>query len=229
MASLASKGSQRWLQLAVNRRQELLTEALRNSGALALGASVSWAAPLERHGYAEHRDEAALAGAGIEPARLKVPLRAFWPKGGPRWDAEGKSSDGAAIFVEAKSHISELNSNPTGARDPKAAALIRRSLQAARKHYARAATVEWGHPFYQYVNRLAHHYWLAKLNGRKSRLVFLYLLNDLEMSGPSSVQEWKAAIGVLHLALGLPGDIRRFGVFDAFLDVRTLRADAAVA
>ncbi len=226
MASLASKGSQRWLQLAVNRKQELLAEALRDSGALPKGASVSWAAPLECKRYAEHRDEAALAGAGVDLARLKVPLRAFWPKGGPRWDAEGESSDGAAIFLEAKSHVSELNSNPTGARDPKAAALIRKSLQQARKHYARAAAVEWGHPFYQYVNRLAHHYWLAKLNGRKSRLVFLYFLNDLEMGGPSSVQEWRAAINVLHLALGLPGNISRFGVFEAFLDVRQLQAGA---
>ena len=99
-------------------------------------------------------------------------------------------------------------------------------MQQARKHYARAAAVEWGHPFYQYVNRLAHHYWLAKLNGRKSRLVFLYFLNDLEMGGPSSVQEWRAAINVLHLALGLPGNISRFGVFEAFLDVRQLQAGA---
>ncbi len=226
MASLAPKGSQRWLQTAVNREQKLLAEALRNSGALAKGASITWAAPLECHGYAEHRDEAALAGAGIEPARLKVPLCAFWPKGGPRWDAEGKYSDGAAVFVEAKSHVSELNSNPTGARDPKAAALIRESLQQARKHYARAASIDWGHPFYQYVNRLAHHYWLTKLNGQKSRLVFLYFLNDHDMGGPSSVQEWRAAIEVLHLALGLPSDMSRFGVFDAFLDVRPLQAGA---
>jgi hypothetical protein len=86
------------------------------------------------------------------------------------------------------------------------------------KFYTRRATATWSNLFYQYGNRLAHHYFLSKLNGIPSTLVFLYFVNADDMLGPMSEEEWSGAVRLIHAALGLPKDLKCYGVFDAFLD-----------
>jgi hypothetical protein len=48
----------------------------------------------------------ALGKAGIKALPVR-PLVNFWPARGPVWDAIGTTSDGKAVFVEAKAHIPE--------------------------------------------------------------------------------------------------------------------------
>ena len=220
MRGFASAGSQRWLQVAVNRKPQLLLSALRRSGAVGPRGSVTWRSPLEVDGFREYRDRGALAKAGI--ANLKRPLEDFWPARGPVWDALGVTSDGQALFIEAKAHIPETASPATRAsaasRD-----LIDRSLGEARRFYAPGATAIWSNLFYQYANRLAHQYFLSRVNGVTSVLVFLYFLNADDMLGPMSEEKWRGAVRLIHAVLGVPRDLKSQGVFDAFLDARLLQ------
>lgn len=217
--SFAAAGSQRWLQIAINRKPELLLGALRRSGAISPRAGVKWQSPLEPE-FREYRDKSALEKAGV--VDLKKPLKDFWPARGPVWDALGITSDGYPLFLEAKAHIPEAAS-PASRASPTSFQLIERSLHEARSFYAPKATAAWSKLFYQYANRLAHQYFLRELNAVPSSLVFLYFVNADDMLGPMSEEEWHGAVRLIHAVLGLPKDLKRYGVFDAFLDARLLQ------
>jgi len=220
MNRFASAGSQRWLQIAINRKPELLLSALRRSGAVGPRNSVVWQSPIEADEFREYRDQKALAKAGI--TGLKEPLDHFWPARGPVWDALGITSEGHPLFMEGKAHIPETASPPTKASVP-SRQLIDRSLGEARRFYAPKAIATWSNLFYQYTNRLAYQYFLRERNGIPSMLVFLYFLNADDMLGPASEEEWHGAVRLIHSVLGLPKDLRSYEVFDAFLDTRLLQ------
>lgn len=110
----AGAGSQRWLQVAVNRKPELLDLALHRAGAIGRRDTVTWRCPLESDGFREGRDGEALRMLGYA-TMPKAPLSGFWPKRGPVWDALGISAAGVRILVEAKAHIAEAASPPTKA------------------------------------------------------------------------------------------------------------------
>jgi len=220
--SFASAGSQKWLQVAVNRKPQLLLSALQRSGAIGPRVSVTWHSPLEAEDFREYRDWEALKKAGIEKATLKKPLEEFWPPRGPVWDALGITSEGHPLFIEAKAHIPEAASPATRASGA-SLDLINDSLDEARRFYAPRATATWNNLFYQYANRLAYQYFLRHVNNVPSALVFLYFLNADDMLGPMSEEEWHGAVRLIHAVLGVPKDVRRFGVFDAFLDARLLQ------
>jgi hypothetical protein len=218
MVEFARAGSQRWLQVAIDRRPALLVAALRRSGALAKSAEVEWRSPLREEDFKEYRDSKALARANV--SALRRGLTSFWPARGPVWDAIGVTAAGA-IFVEAKAHIPEAASPPSRA-SAASLQLITGSLSEARRWYASKATAAWDGLFYQYANRLAHHYFLRKVNGVAAVLVFLYFLNDRDMDGPTTEAEWRGASRLIRAALGLPAHLDEFGVHDAYLDVRNL-------
>jgi hypothetical protein len=220
MAEFASRGSQKWLQIAVNRKPELLLGALQRSGAMAQGTSVTWKSPLVGDSFQEYRDSVALEKAGIK--ELKIPLKSFWPPRGPVWDAIGITSVGHAIFIEAKAHIPEAASPATKA-SPISRKLIEQSLTEARHYYAPKASADWDIHFYQYANRLAYQYFLRAMNGTNCTLVFLYFLNDDDMGGPTCEEEWQGASHLIHAVLGVPKDLTRHGVFSVFLDTRLLK------
>jgi len=216
----ARAGSQRWLQIAVNRKPQLLLGALRRSGAIGSRVSVRWGSPLEADGFREYRDRSAWEKVGI--TSLTKPLEEFWPARGPVWDALGITSNGQPILVEAKAHIPEAAS-PAAKAGPASRVLIERSLAEARRFYAPRATANWSGIFYQYGNRLAHQYFLRRLNGIPSILTFLYFVNADDMLGPMSEEEWKGAARLIHAALGIPMNLSANGVFEAFLDTRLLQ------
>jgi hypothetical protein len=220
--TIASAGSQKWIQTAVNRKLPLLLGALQRCGAVGARTTVTWASPLEQDDYCEYKDSAALDKIGVKGAALKVPLADFWPARGPVWDALGVASDGRPILVEAKAHIPEAASPASKASSKKSIDLIAKSLETARKFYSPRAKAKWNDLFYQYANRLAHQFFLKKLNGIPSVLVFVYFLNADDVLGPMSEEEWKGAIRLIHAVLGLPKDLSQFGVYDAFLDARLL-------
>src|SRR5262245_37445643 len=100
----AAKGSQRWLQMAVNQQPELLNEPFRQSGGWEASAQVEWLSPIERDGFCEYRDQACLRQLGLKPQKA---LADFWPARGPVWDGLARI-DRDVLLIEAKAHIPEM-------------------------------------------------------------------------------------------------------------------------
>jgi hypothetical protein len=222
----AKKGSQRWLQMAVNLRPEVLNAPLRSAMRLPAGAGIEWLSPLRHQKFVEYRDGATLDYCKV---LLKRPLHEFWPAGGPVWDGLAKTEGGDLLLVEAKAHIPEIVSGGTrasGARADK----IRESLTRARNYFARNAEVDWSATFYQYANRLAHLHFLREDNGVPAHLVFIYFLNAGDVNGPRDRAEWEGAIKVVECYLGIRRTRLQKYVHKLFIDVRDLAgADAELA
>jgi len=214
----AKKGSQKWLQKLVNDKPEILNSRIWSSLNFSEEEHIMWLSPLKNDDYAEYRDQAFLTLLDVK--LCKVPLAQFWPKGGPQWDALGKSSSGKLLLVEAKSHIPELLSS-LQAKDEGAIEEIKKSLEETRDYLGASAKIDWSQCFYQYTNRLAHLYLLRK-NNLPAYLIYVYFLNDIEMKGPTSFGEWEGALGLLKSALGIGRHrLQRF-ITNVYVDVRTL-------
>jgi hypothetical protein len=119
--------------------------------------------------------------------------------------------------------LSPEAASPATRATPTSKALIEQSLARARRFYAPKAKAVWSGLFYQYANRLAHHYFVTRINGVPSILAFLYFVNADDMLGPMSEEEWHGAVRLIHAVLGVPADLKSRGVFDAFLDTRLLQ------
>lgn len=220
MSEFAKAGSQKWLQVAVERKPEVLLQVLRPALALASDVGIEWVSPRRLDGFKEYKDMGALRALGVDTLPHR-PLNDFWPQGGPRWDALGRTSDGQYLFVEAKANIPEAASPATRASRA-SFELIKRSLEEARKHYAPKAAADWSGTFYQYANRLAHHYFLRTVNQLPAHLVFLYFINADDVDGPKTELEWQGAIHLLHTVLGLGHTVRCPGVHEIIVDVNEI-------
>lgn len=176
---------------------------------------VDWLSPLRAEGYAEYFDQACLDKLGVN--LNKRPLTGFWPKNGPHWDALGKTTvSKKLLLVEAKSHISELISSVRAS--PASLQKIKENLNETRSFLNSKSATDWTAGFYQYVNRLAHLY-LFRQNDLQAYLVFVYFLNDVEMSGPATEGEWRAALDLLHAYLGFGRHKLRKFIVEVFIDV----------
>ena len=96
--------------------------------------------------------------------------------------------------------------------------LIQASLSETAQGLGAPGGQDWWKRFYQYANRLAHGYLLDQLNGIPTRLVFLYLVGDADVGGPTSCAAWQTKIAAVHAKLELP-TLPDF-VTDVFIDVR---------
>jgi len=214
---LAEKGSQKWLQKLINEKPRYLDSEIMKELKLPK-EEISWRSPLKEDDYAEYQDQAFLDRLGV---KLEfVSLSDFWPKGGPQWDALGRSSSGRLFLVEAKSHISELIST-LQAKDGNSKRKICKSLDDTRRYMNSSSKTDWSQGFYQYTNRLAHHYLLRK-NQLPAYLVFVYFINDDAMKGPATVHEWMGALKVVHSYLGIGRHKLRKFIADVFIDVTHL-------
>ena len=203
------KGSQRWLQWLVNDSPELFDQRI------GLGR-IDWRSPLRADDFAEYRDQDFLVRLSIDlPTR---PWASFWPRQGPQWDALGRAPSGEVILVEAKAHVNELYSRPMAASAESSRGRIKASLGETAQGLGVPSGHDWWKRFYQYANRLAHGYLLDRLNGIPARLVFLYLVGDADVGGPTSRAEWQSEIHTVHAELGL-ATLPVF-VTDVFIDVR---------
>jgi hypothetical protein len=221
MSEFAAAGSQRWLQVSIDKHRAIIDRAFQDALGLSLNDAIEWLSPLLADQFREYRDMEALRRLGVQSLSHRK-LNDFWPNRGPVWDALARTTSGELIFVEAKAHIAEAASPGTKA-SPTSLELIQRSLAEARRFYAPKATAEWSGTFYQYANRLAHHYLFRKLNKLPSHLVFLYFINASDVNGPSSELEWQGATQLLHAVIGLsPGKLLD-GVHEVFLDVNLLK------
>lgn len=106
------KGSQGDLQELIERRPQLLNSRIKNSLSLSEQLEIKWVSPIPPD-YLEYSDDDFLRILDFDPDRIR--LNEFWPNGGPHWDALGKGNDGSIFLVEAKAHISEMVSSPSGA------------------------------------------------------------------------------------------------------------------
>lgn len=221
MSVYAKAGSQRWLQIAIDQHHQIIDGAIQRTLGLSMADQIEWISPLRDDQFKEYRDMESLQRLGVR-SLPKRNLKDFWPQRGPVWDSLAKTTSGQLIFIEAKAHIAEMASQGTKAM-PMSLDLIQRSLAEARKFYAPKATADWSGTFYQYANRLAHHYLFKEINKLASHLVFLYFINAHDVNGPVSEWEWKGAIKLLHAAIGLkPGKLPE-GVHEVFIDVLSLK------
>src|SRR6266404_6326382 len=102
----ATRGSQKWLQVGVNRYPEIVNGALRASANMPTGTAIEWLSPVESEGYVEYRDQAFVKKLGLSLKHR--PLIDFWPPRGPVWDGLARTSTGEVLLVEAKAHILEM-------------------------------------------------------------------------------------------------------------------------
>jgi len=210
------KGSLKWLQRLVNYHPNLINQQLSQAIHLSSGDNICWLSPLTSDEYAEYRDASFTRKLGI--TLNKRSRESFWPERGPQWDALGKTDSGKVILLEAKSHLEEIVSPGTKASRASRGKIIA-SLEET-KAYLRAHTeINWAGTFYQYTNRLAHLYLLRILNRIDSYLVFVYFMNDHDMQGPKTKQEWQAGIKIMEAALGLKKNKLSPYIVEVFIDI----------
>ena len=212
----AVKGSQMWIQKLVNEKPDLLNSLIRTQLNLPDTDNITWHSPLAEDEYAEYQDQAFLDLLGIKLP--KVSLSDFWPSRGPVWDGLGRSETGKVFLVEAKSHISEVLSPRTGA-GVKSLRKIKKSLNETKTFLNSKSEHDWSSIFYQYTNRLAHLYLLRVLNEVPAYLVFVYFVNDKEMNGPKSIDEWNGALLLLTSYLGIGRHRLKQYIADIFIDI----------
>jgi len=182
---------------------------------------INWKSPLKADDYAEYRDEDFLKKLGILNNKMKYLLSIFWPKNGPQWDALGISED-EMILVEAKANIPEMVSPGTKA-EPGTRKRIENSLNELKKYLNISNSTDWTETFYQYVNRIAHLYYLIEKNKIKAHLLFIYFINDITVNGPKTKDEWLGAIKTMECYLGLAKKhkLRKY-IHDVFIDVKKI-------
>ena len=221
--NLALRGSQRWLQLAVNRCPDVIDGAIAKTVGLERDETIRWLSPLESDTFTEYRDNVFLERLGITPQHRR--LEDFWPKRGPKWDGLGRTSGGRYLVIEAKANIPEFDSNPSGATEV-SLRKIRKAFDETRAFLKVNSKTDWSSCFYQYANRLAHLYYLRELNKVDAALVFIYFVGDTTRPGvnPVSREGWQAAIDLAnhHLGIREHSPWIRDNVADVFIDVGDL-------
>jgi hypothetical protein len=212
----AYRGSQMQMQLYVSRREPELSRAvlnaLRNAGAKFDG--IRWVAPLESNRFSEPCDGRFLAA--VEQTDLRSKLAAFWPKGGPRWDALGiLEPGGAVLLVEAKNYPREMLGGGCKATKP-ARDVIEKTIRESRDWFKASSSANWLGPLYQYANRLSHVRFFRDF-GRDAWLANVCFLDD-EQHGSTSQEVWDTELPRLKRELGFAEKIPH--VVDVFLPAR---------
>jgi hypothetical protein len=205
----AFAGSQRHIQTYVNLRPlELASEVLEALSPTPPPRSrIRWVSPLAMKRFVEYRDDKFLCVLGL--GQYSSDLREFWPEGGPSWDALAVIETGSrpgCVVVEAKSHISELESQ-CEAKNPGSREKITRALDETKAWLGVARSLDWTKPYYQSANRLAFLYFLRSRQ-IQAWLVNVYFLSDPHFKDPPpprSPAEWEPAIDDMKQALGLSG------------------------
>jgi hypothetical protein len=212
-------GSRYWLRVAVNGAQDVINREIRAVVTLVEGEEIEWISPLSP-AYTEYQDQHFVDQLRITLSA--VPLKDFWPKGGPVWDALARTPKGRVFLIEAKAHIPEIDSPASGA-SPGSIQLISKSLNETRAFLNANILIDWTRTFYQYTNRLAHLYLLRELNGIDAYLLNVYFINETRMQGPSTVEEWKGALALLKTHLGITRTKMTPFMKDLFIDVDELK------
>lgn len=137
------------------------------------------------------------------------------------WDCVGILSDGTYLLGEAKGNLSEFsNADQTGAkeksrRDYEELVLKIFDFYDIDRSYLGA----WFKGAYQLGNRIAMQYYMEKILGKKSKVVYIFFLNDwkyhydgVSMSGAKSVRSkdvWKEAFDKKLVKLGFDTSLKQ--------------------
>ena len=138
--------------------------------------------------------------------------RERWPHGSGimNWDAVGQVNiDGVSewLLVEAKGHLSEINSDCT-ATSPRSIELIERTLDETKAALEALSDADWTRGYYQYANRLAVLHHLNRHNVG-ARLMFIYFCGDVRPDSfvcPKDEAGWSQALMAQEEHLHLPND-----------------------
>jgi hypothetical protein len=212
-----TKGSLKWIQYVVNSHPKVLNNPINTFLGFHNSRPIEWLSP-KADDYSEYRDQAFLDLLGIKLSKTK--LKDFWPNGGPQWDALGRIEDNTYFLVEAKAHVSEMDSS-SYAKSPKSKSLISKSLNETRDYLKLKPNLDLTKGFYQYSNRLAHLYLLRRLNDIPAYLVFVYFIND-HTHISTTRDEWHGALQQMHAILGAHKHSLSKYVIDVFIDVTDL-------
>ncbi|WP_198571726.1 hypothetical protein [Pelagovum pacificum] len=207
---IALRGSQKWLQTFVENHPEALNpRSLR---------PLTWVSPVRSDRFREYRDGPFLERIGL--AHLTEPLADFWPIRGAVWDGLALAGE-QPVLVEAKAHVAEFLSSPSGAVSEASKAQIAAALAQCKLGLKADDRSDWSRCFYQYANRLTHLWWLHQ-HGISAHLLFVNFVGDKDMGGPEDVAPWHAIEKAADYALGLPKThpLSRF-VHHVHPDVRT--------
>lgn len=202
----ACAGSQRQVQTYTNDSAETFSKAIAESlsGNLPPSARIQWVSPLKHEKYAEYRDGDFLRVLGLQQHESE--LVAFWPKGGPCWDALAHVlfSDGhcGCVLVEAKSHVNEIYGNGCCASGASRQQICE-GLRKAKEWLGVAPEADWTGKLYQSANRYAHLFFLRVVVKTDVFLVNVYFVNDHRSQSPTAIQEWTPAISEVKQQLGL--------------------------
>lgn len=213
------KGSLKDIQLLVNKNKGLIDTEIRKEFVGLANDTIIWQSPLQSDNYAEYRDEDFVSLLGLNTQNIDI--HNFWPKMGPQWDALATTKNNNIILVEAKANIPEILSPATGAsKDSKI--LIDQSLQETKNFLGIKNSIDWSGTFYQYANRLAHLYYLRITHKLPAYLINVYFIGDKDVNGPCTVEEWEAALQVMHLYLGVSRHKLSKYMADIFIDTKLL-------
>ena len=216
----AYAGSQLQLQIYVNRRPEDLSQKIIQGlrDLASLHSRLNWVSPLEKDRFVEYQDTAFLKACGLE--HLSAELKAFWPRGGPVWDAlasiefeKDKNSKGI-LLVEAKSYPAEIYGSGCKA-SPTSRKKIEDALNRTKKWCEVSSDTDWTGPLYQSANRLAHLYFFREIAGVPAWLANVNFLNDPH--SPTDHEEWQNQLIKVKSELGISGSNISFNA-DIFLE-----------
>jgi TIR domain len=201
----AFKGSQLQMQIYVNVRTRELDDAVRQAlPSIPAEAAIDWASPLASEGFAEYKDRAFLDAVGHRD--LIKDLAAFWPRGGPRWDALARVRSGdrvGVLLAEGKSYPEELAGGGLRAEGNSRARILDAIAQTQQALGVSIEPEPWLGRFYQFANRLAHLLWLRRC-GVDAWLVHVLFTGDPH--GPTTEKQWLVALDELHAELGVTDD-----------------------
>jgi hypothetical protein len=205
------KGSRLQLRSYLVERQNELNQSLLIllNARGAHYSRVDWVSPVKPSGFAEYRDADFLGRVGQD--HLAEALLKFWPENGPCWDALAMlhnpvlPDNKGVILLEAKSHRLEM-CGCCGATAAQSRRKIETALNSTQEWLDARPRTQWTSFLYQYVNRLAHLYFLRSVAEPKvdAWLVNVYFVGDPYR--PTSQEQWADFLLEVKWALGLKHD-----------------------
>jgi len=204
----AKRGSQCQIQTQVNFCEEAFSKRVLSllSPLPPAEARLRWVSPLAKERFNEYQDAEFLEKLelGDNSARLKE----FWPTGGPCWDALAIVdciNPHGVVLVEAKSHISEMNSECKAGKDSRER--IEKSLAETALSLQVKMTSSWTDTYYQIANRYAHLFFLREKAKIPAWLVNVYFTNDQSIDHveltPRSADEWRDKLKQVKEQMGI--------------------------
>ena len=163
--------------------------------------------PLKGEDYKECGNSKVLEKLGL--SEHKEELINFWPQQGHHWDGVAIAKDGTALLIEAKAHISEMDSSPMDRSTPVSTRLRLASLKETAEYFgARFNADNWTGAKYQTANRLAFAYFLTEKLNKPARVVYIMFTGDKEMTDGKveTGKEWDNKFQEAFRILGLPTD-----------------------